>query len=948
MSTFPTLQTINPAPGGDDVDDLVTKANTNFAAISAWGTGGNIGAGLPVFNVKSFGALGDNRASDPVGTPNRYINNEFNAFRAAYDAAVAAGGGIVYIPAGTFYIEGTSSAAIKAVFSWPSTQTKPVIIRGAGRDITTVRLSTNIRSFIAIDGIGNQDYSKIWQNLFVEDLHVDNNSLTTVSAAYYGVLLAAPLRGSILNFHMRRVNCGRINRVTSGLERRCIDIVGLGNNATPELPIRIQNMSFEDCVFGTDGNGGNMGWELQGYIDENNADLTYEMALGIVPRLNVIFDDLRFTRCRHFSAPTALSGFEGYGANIHVGGNGYGQRIIVDDFVGTNASDDGIEINGMTEVYLRNTWITGCPNAGLYFPNGGGISTNKDNQVIYMENHRGRTIDMNQATRKPGFGHIIVKDVKQTTLNVRSAFKTLLVDGFRRYSTLGETYTYPNANSRTSNDVQIGQTGDRARIVLRNIDMSRRRTLANPNNYGAGTNQTEIAIKFNHLADADVLIDGMSCDYDAIKTGGNSDYYIQIFGFNSEDQRTGWTDTFSGNTIGNVSDPKINYRWDLGAPGDDTVTGGNVTPTLNLDNERRLMWVMFNEDIYSGFFGSMTDQMIYAHHTPGSTLQGYKGAATAIFTENTVLEAYATDDGTNSYLCLDKVIEGVRTSCLAASTNGGAGTVTDIATPGTGQSDRGILLASRLVPGTTFTVVLKKVGEAISALFWAASLITPNPNSAVGGTATATATLGTGIETRRVGSNMQSYPGYAWVPKATDAKVALIGFVRMGVVSMRVKNLKLMSVGRNINEFRGIINSPGTLSQRIKQLDFEDCDFSALGAATIMSPGGWAGLWQTQQALKDKLRVRRMQLPTNLQPTVGTVTMSSSPQLYTNVDGYDEQIRWSGGTLTTPYVEVSTNGGSSFQQVQFASEGGSIVLPVGGQIRFTYSSAPTVRKIPQF
>jgi hypothetical protein len=51
--------------------------------------------------------------------------------------------------------------------------------------------------------------------------------------------------------------------------------------------------------------------------------------------------------------------------------------------------------------------------------------------------------------------------------------------------------------------------------------------------------------------------------------------------------------------------------------------------------------------------------------TPGATIADFKGGVVAKeIAGDTCIEAYVTDDGTNSYLCLDKIVADVRASML--------------------------------------------------------------------------------------------------------------------------------------------------------------------------------------------------------------------------------------------------------------------------------------------
>jgi hypothetical protein len=90
--------------------------------------------------------------------------------------------------------------------------------------------------------------------------------------------------------------------------------------------------------------------------------------------------------------------------------------------------------------------------------------------------------------------------------------------------------------------------------------------------------------------------------------------------------------------------------------------------------------------------------------TPGATIADFKGGVVAKeIAGDTYIEAYVTDDGTNSYLCLDKIVADVRASMLGTIV-GGAGTVTAITTPTAYQSDlvSSLPAVSPTEPGSQF------------------------------------------------------------------------------------------------------------------------------------------------------------------------------------------------------------------------------------------------------
>lgn len=99
--------------------------------------------GLSSYNVKYYGAVGDNSVDDT------------DAIQAAIDAAEAAGGGVVFFPPGTYRINATLVV-----------EGDDIEVAGAGRYTTTVRqndganLTTMIRFGVAADGTGGQQYNR--------------------------------------------------------------------------------------------------------------------------------------------------------------------------------------------------------------------------------------------------------------------------------------------------------------------------------------------------------------------------------------------------------------------------------------------------------------------------------------------------------------------------------------------------------------------------------------------------------------------------------------------------------------------------------------------------------------------------------------------------------------------------------------------------------------------
>ncbi len=85
--------------------------------------------GYDTFNITDYGAVADDGASDLA------------ALVAAATAIKAKGGGILYIPEGTFDIHNESDDLVSGVSESTIITTGNIILKGAGRDLTTLRMS---------------------------------------------------------------------------------------------------------------------------------------------------------------------------------------------------------------------------------------------------------------------------------------------------------------------------------------------------------------------------------------------------------------------------------------------------------------------------------------------------------------------------------------------------------------------------------------------------------------------------------------------------------------------------------------------------------------------------------------------------------------------------------------------------------------------------------------
>lgn len=114
-------------------------------------------------------------------------------------------------------------------------------------------------------------------------------------------------------------------------------------------------------------------------------------------------------------------------------------------------------------------------------------------------------------------------------------------------------------------------------------------------------------------------------------------------------------------TISDVFTPMVtgNYVADSGAISNFTTTAGLVS-SGNLTTENRFINQTSQYPFYVG--------EVMGTFTPGATISGFKGGVLLKRVDaKNYIEAYVSDDGTNSFLKVDKVIAGTRTNVLTAT-----------------------------------------------------------------------------------------------------------------------------------------------------------------------------------------------------------------------------------------------------------------------------------------
>lgn len=276
------------------------------------------------FDVKSYGAVGDGTTSDGA------------ALRATFDACLAAGGGIVFLPPGVYNCNDLAGA----IFSLPSDNSRVqgrVSIRGAGRDATKVKLSSATPRFMDFNRVANYD---VFRNVTIEDLTIDANSIGGKHHVILGTYQnnAFQTAINIEDIAVRRVRT--INVVSNGLGTHarwnvalCPKVAAL-NDATR---ITTKNIVFSDVMM----EGGDMGIMVAATIPGASAD-----------GCNALIQNVTIERCWH-STLSAPSTFRTQG-NFQLGSYGMVDSVTLRDCYGYGAGDCTYEMDNVSNGLVEN------------------------------------------------------------------------------------------------------------------------------------------------------------------------------------------------------------------------------------------------------------------------------------------------------------------------------------------------------------------------------------------------------------------------------------------------------------------------------------------------------------------------------------------------------------------------------------------------------------------
>lgn len=887
-----------------------------------------------VFNVKdvAFGAVGDGVADD------------FTAISNALAACIAAGGGIVYLPAGTYYLNPSAPLVL------PTALTKlgsvPVTLRGVGRGATTIKLSAGAPSLFAYPTGG--DFS----NLVIEDLLVDCNNVPSPSYNYTGVVLGYAGRGTVTDLRIERVDTINVgNSRTASVERRNIDLTITNDAYDMTTLYECRRIKIKDCKLGKTGGGGNYGVVLQGYTGSQR--LMSKAMIGNPPLVNVYFDEIEVDNLYWMAGNVPAAGSLFSGSGVMIGGSGYGDRVRIRNCTLGQSTDNCIEVDSCRDVVIEDCLMTDSVTGGLFLTNLGGIyrqfgQTIKVRNCRYVLNQRsnangkGFSVYQNNGS---SYGSVHFEDCIyeqvgnvpiQGSFNFHGDFDLLSVRRCRTHYRSGTATATSNSQGLGCYGMRAELLGGKGRVVVEDMQLKVEDITIATGTF-TGTRFEMSGVILDQGTDHDIDVRGVNMSTGAWTVTGTGTPVPAV--------RTRHVYLQSGHTVvstdnmGSTTLLTSNYLDDTAQLANTVATGGVLTATGSYTSERRFTYLQDTNFDY-GTIGPFTDGSVYVKVNPSATLAGFKAGTLKRIRQDTYLGAYVIDDGTTSYLCLDKVLDGTRTALLTAG-SGGAVAFTPV--DATVTSGVGIPLGTRLANGTSGWIRLLCRADAVQADWFTASA----PTIATTGATTASVTL-TGSDREKLGQGIQGRPAFTWVPMGADATLDDFSNQRMNVIRGRISGLSFGKMEQRVNDGWAVqfgATSTGNSATRVVSMEIEDVDMSGAKGATSFTD--IAGFDATQGQAIRRARITYA----GSAPAPAAITAPASGVAYVNQDGYTEDVYFYGGTLTTPFLEVARSQGAAgaaplFGQVLGANGPAMVRLEPGDSVRATYSAAPTMRKIP--
>jgi hypothetical protein len=914
---------------------------------------------LPEFLIDDYGA-------DPTGATDSSV-----AALAAWNAAIAAGGGIVRGGAGTYKLQGSGNTLFVPANG------VPLKLCGLGRGVTTFRLSTQIPTLVK--NAATYSVGDFFGKVAIEDLTVDANN---VSAANHGALI--DFFANFVNIdlvYVRRCDVVNAGAVSTGTRCASVDIgrrdpfgvfatstlsgalgstgvtviplndaavatdlttPGLtftldtagdaevltvvsvsGSNVTvaapgttkthadlaPVVPIApavntMTNVEFDECDFGIGAGGASTGGGASGifiaaFLAHSQSAIDNAYFGKTVTAAPVFIDRVTLRRCRWRT--TADPATFGVSAGMQIGGDALSGTIKLESCYVRGAWDDGFEIGAVLDLTMDSCVAENCWNENFFFANNHGGFPNPSQGVIRCLNSTSIISVSNTLTagfmagslHGTSFGQIIFENCvhKHTAPRFLNGAGTseanpsnggFFLVGQWRHATLRDcSVVYDNhAGVMTANSISqqppgliVSQYGGTATLEVENL-----KVIVNgsgDNGAFTGGSMDIDAIKINNAARLFLKIDGVYTRSDFNRLNG---YLFRMREVDLNMSGNAMTETWAGSTS-----LTSQHLVDAGAVADLSQGSTQLASVANHTTRKMFRIWNFNNTATSAprnQCGRQMDASIYTEAVVStSTPSGLELIARLRVADDGLSEirAVVSDDGAASTIRVEKVT---------------AGTPTTIAGPTT---------LTRITAGQTIGCRLKNQGNVVTADYFSSPGSAPAFTTA--GTTTLSYTLAAGAETQTWGTDgMPGFVGWGWTPADATALHKRLKLDRLHVVSGTVDRLMplgnrqgasgtngLLIASANTGlRFEGTLQCRGWQRGAVKK-DGTPLDVSAVDATikgqVCVSQSNWAA-----------------------PPASGAISLPASGVAYTNADMCPQDVTIFGGTLTTPFIQVTRAG----------------------------------------
>jgi hypothetical protein len=953
LSVNPVLTQGEP---GVETDTSKLKFGNGSAAWSAlpYSSGGG-GSAPGVFVVDDYPNTGD-ATNDAIG------------FRAAVADCIAAGGGVVQFgnKAGGYLLK-TAETTPYCIVNHES-RTFPFTIRGLGVNATTLKLVSPVSSLIGI--LPLVDDALIYPiNLY--DFTVDMATAANTKPGMihdYTILAGEHPFSTTGRHHVERVNLINGGH-TNSPQRFCI-LWNLRRNgltaAQAAQTAHLRGLRVKDCDFGTGGNvasgtqrgAGQGGVAVISFVSGTVTDGSKDSAgLWKPSRLygqvenaaNVVVEDIIIEDMDHTSGRSSVDG-SAPGAPIQLGGDGIVRQARIKGGRLRNSGDVGIECDGCQDVVIEGVEIYNSDGHGiLLIPYGDGKGTEKwsavvrDCQMIYQAVDEYGT--PNPVGGTPSGGAFCTQSRFGCMMDGNVLFENILV----RYE------------CSTSTATTLIQVGPARKTVLRNINVQFSGTVDVNGTYnpflfiGAGRPQTLIVENFRSDFQADTPTVASTHNWFDIRCANDLRVQINGIGGSSQGVETGAfrranrvlalgcgaadaSETFAVDRLDAdfifESGAATNYTWDGTGP-------KTYTAALNLSTEQRGLFIANATSSLAAdnLIGRVMDGSNSMLMVTGATRDLYKGGAIGKRrSASDYLEAYVYDDGATSYLCLDKVVGGTRTSLLPAAGGTATGAVTGgnvvtdtITTPSAYTSNVGLALPARIGTAATHYPAIVVQGDTVTAELWQSAA--PGALSTRPGDAWASATLTTAADIRLLGSRSVGEFGFTQVPVNSSAKLGTAKHRRLHVISGKIDNVRIGDLRGATGEATGLYFQP-TFATKVR-----------VGGILEIGSSDWQGLNSSGGTVFDRNFIAspttftqklRMRNNTWAAATADLAVTFVSGTAWQNQTGRWGNLYIQGGTVTK--IEVSKDGVTYRDTGQTA---GAYNVPPEWYVKVTHSVAPT-------